>query len=60
LHRALLKVRPLPAASGLKRVFVAAMLEGIDAGWKLAEFSSRIGAFFCTNGTAADGLDFAY
>jgi hypothetical protein len=27
---------------------VAAMLEHIDAGWKLAEFSSRTGCFFCT------------
>jgi hypothetical protein len=50
MHRAVLEVRPLPAGTDLKRVFAAAMLEWMDAGWKLSEFGSRIGAFFCTRG----------
>jgi hypothetical protein len=29
---------------------VAAMLERIDAGWQLKEFSSRTGVFSCTRG----------
>jgi len=36
-----LEVRPLAAGTDLKRVFIAAMLERIDAGWLLGEFSSR-------------------
>ena len=48
MHNAVLEVRPLPVGVDLKRVFVAAMLEWIDAGWKLSEFSSRTGVFFCT------------
>jgi hypothetical protein len=48
MHRGLLEARLLPAGTDLKRSFVAAMLEWIDAGWKLGEFSSRIGTFFCT------------
>jgi hypothetical protein len=31
--------------------FVAAMLECIDAGWQLGEFSSMGGTFFCMRGT---------
>jgi hypothetical protein len=46
----LLEVRPLPAGTDLKRVFVAAMLERIDAGWQLGEFSSRGGSVFFTRG----------
>lgn len=51
MHRAVLEVRPLPLGANLKRVFVAAMLEWIDSGWQLSEFSSRAGIFFCTMGT---------
>ena len=51
IHRAVLEVRPLPAGTNVKRVFVATMLEWMDAGLKLAEFSSRTGTFFCTKGT---------
>jgi hypothetical protein len=47
---ALLEARLLPAGSDLKRAFVAAMLEWIDAGWQLKEFSSRTGVFFCDKG----------
>jgi hypothetical protein len=51
MHGALLESRPLAAGSDLKRAFVAAMLEWIDAGWRLEEFSSTGGVFFCTRGT---------
>jgi hypothetical protein len=47
---ALLEVRALPAGSDLKRIFVAAMLERIDARWRLGEFSSRGGSVFFTRG----------
>jgi hypothetical protein len=50
MHRRVLEVRQLPPGADLKRAFVAAMLEWIDAGWQLKEFSSRGGAFFCTRG----------
>lgn len=50
MHGSLLETRPLPAGSDLKRVFVAAMLTWIDAGWQLGEFTSRSGTFFCTRG----------
>jgi hypothetical protein len=50
MHGALLEARLLPPGSDLKRAFVAAMLEWIDTGWQLAEFSSRVGTFFCTRG----------
>jgi len=49
MHSAVLEV-PLPADTNVKRVFIAAMLEWIDAGWEIAEFSSRAGVFFCTKG----------
>jgi hypothetical protein len=50
MYGALLEVRELPAGADLKRVFVAAILEWMDAGWKLKEFSSRTGVFFCDRG----------
>lgn len=45
-----LKARALDACTDPKRVFVVAMLERIDAGWRLGEFSSTGGVFFCTRG----------
>lgn len=45
-----LESRLLPGGTGLRRAFVVAMLEHIDAGWQLGEFSSRGGSFFCTRG----------
>jgi hypothetical protein len=51
MHRALLESRPLPAGSDLKRTFIIAMLDHIDAGWLLGEFSSTGAVFFCTRGT---------
>ena len=47
---ALLESRQLPAGTALKRLYVATMLEWIDAGWQLGEFSSIGGTFFCTRG----------
>jgi hypothetical protein len=51
MHNALLEARLLPPGSDLKRAFVAAMLEWIDAGWQLGELSSTSGVFFCARGT---------
>src|ERR1017187_5559605 len=48
MHNALLEARLLPPGTDLKRAFVAAMLEWIDAGWQLGELSSRSVHFFCT------------
>jgi hypothetical protein len=47
---ATLEVRPIPAGADLKRVLIAAMLEWLDAGWQLGEFSSTVGGFFCRKG----------
>jgi hypothetical protein len=47
MHRTVLEARTLPAGADLTRALVAAMLEHIDAGWRLGEFSSRTGFFFC-------------
>ena len=48
MHRRVLEVRQLPPGADLKRTFIAAMLEWIDAGWQLGEFSSRSVHFFRT------------
>jgi hypothetical protein len=50
MHGKLLEARRLPPGSDLKRAFVTGMLEWIDAGWQLGEFSSTGGTFFCTRG----------
>lgn len=50
MHGALLESRLLPAGSDLKRAFVAAMLDHIDAGWLRGEFSWTGAVFFCTRG----------
>jgi hypothetical protein len=57
MHGAVLEARLLPPGSDLKRAFVAAMLEWIDAGWQIKEFSSRTGVFFCNMG-ALSGVRF--
>jgi hypothetical protein len=46
----LLEARHVPPGAHLKRAFIAAMLEYIDAGWDIAEFKSRTGVFFPTKG----------
>lgn len=50
MYGAVLEVRQLPPGADLKRTFIAAMLEWIDAGWQIKEFSSRTGVFFCSRG----------
>jgi hypothetical protein len=47
MHRTVLEARQLPVGADLKRALVSAMLAHIDAGWRLGEFSSRTGFFFC-------------
>jgi hypothetical protein len=42
--------REIPAGADLRRYFVAAMLDWMDAGWTLGEFSSVTPTFFCTRG----------
>jgi hypothetical protein len=42
--------RLLNPGADLKRALVATMLEHLDAGWHLGEFSSRTGFFFCAKG----------
>jgi hypothetical protein len=48
MHQAVLEARLLTLGTNLKRTFVAAMLEWIDSGWELGEFSSVGGTFFCS------------
>jgi hypothetical protein len=40
MHGVVLESRHVPPGANLKRTFVAAMLEWINAGWQLREFSS--------------------
>lgn len=47
MHGSIIESRQLPAGADLKRVFLLAMLEWLDAGWTLAEFSSASAVFFC-------------
>lgn len=49
-HGAVLEKRVIAGGTDLKRLFVSAMLEAIDAGWHLEEFSSCAGSFFCSRG----------
>jgi hypothetical protein len=49
MHNAILTVRPLPPETDLRRTFIQAMLEWTDAGFHIAEFSSRAGVFFGKN-----------
>jgi hypothetical protein len=57
MHGKVLEARLMPPGSDLKRVFVAAMLEWIDAGWQLGEFSSTAGIFYCTRGSERRQID---
>lgn len=50
MHGKVSESRQLHHGSDLKRAFVAAMLEHIDAGRELGEFSSTGDVFFCTKG----------
>ena len=53
LYAAQLEARELLPVADLKRAFVEAIFKQLDAGWKLKEFSSRTGTFFCDRGAAA-------
>jgi hypothetical protein len=57
MYGKLLEARLLPPGSDLKRTFVAAMLEWMDAGWQLGEFSSTAGIFYCTRGSERRQID---
>jgi hypothetical protein len=59
MHRRVLEVRQLAPGADLKRAFIAAMLEWIDAGWQLREFSSRTGVFFCNKGIERRQIEIA-
>ena len=48
---AVLDSEELAPSADLARRLVLAMIEWLDAGWKLGEFSSTAGTFFCTRGT---------
>lgn len=47
MHGSLIEAREIPRESDLRRIFIAAMLEWMDAGWRLGEFSSVSATFFC-------------
>ena len=47
---AVLDSQEIAAGADLVRAFVAAMLAWLDDGWRLGEFSSTAGTFFCTRG----------
>jgi len=47
MHGTVIESRELPAGADLRRMFILAMLQWIDAGWGLGEFSSTSAAFFC-------------
>jgi len=48
MHRTVLEARQLESTANLTRTLVAAMLEYIDTGWTLGEFSSSTAFLFCT------------
>jgi hypothetical protein len=50
-HGAIVESREIAAGVDLKRLFIASMLEWIDGGWTVCEFSSASAAFFCTGVT---------
>lgn len=51
MHRSVIKSNPIAPGTDLKRLFIASMLEWIDEGWTIAEFTSTTGTFFCSRGT---------
>jgi len=57
MHGAILEVRQLPPGTHLKRAFLQAMLDYIDAGWEIAEFRSRTGVFFAQCATDRHQVD---
>jgi hypothetical protein len=57
MRGAILEVRKLPPGTHLKRTFLQAMLDYIDAGWEIAEFKSRTGVFFAQCATDRHQVD---
>lgn len=50
MHGSVVESHQLAPGADLKRFFIESMLKWIDAGWKIGEFTSTSGAFFCTRG----------
>ena len=50
MQQAVLEARRLDTGADLKRAFIAAILEHIDAGWQIGDFGSRSTTFFCDKG----------
>jgi hypothetical protein len=50
-HSSILESRELAPDIDLRRLFVASILEWIDDGWTVGEFSSVGAAFFCSRST---------
>jgi hypothetical protein len=57
MRGAVLEVRILPPGTHLQRTFIQAMLDYIDAGWEIAEFTSRTGVFFAQRGGDRHQID---
>ena len=51
------ETREIPAGADLRRLFVATLLEWMDDGWQLGEFSSVAPTFFCTRGSKRRMVD---
>jgi hypothetical protein len=50
-HGSILESRELAPDIDLKRLFVASILEWMDGGWAVREFSSASAVFFCARST---------
>ena len=47
MHGTVIESRELPTGADVKREFIVAMLQWLDDGWKLGEFSSASATLFC-------------
>jgi hypothetical protein len=50
MHGSVVESHQLAPDADLKHFFIETMLKWIDAGWKIGEFTSTSGTFFCTRG----------
>jgi hypothetical protein len=50
-HGSIIESRELATDIDLRRLFVASILEWMDGGWTIGEFSSASAAFFCARST---------
>ena len=50
-YGSILESRALAPEIDLKRLFIASILEWMDGGWTVGEFSSASAAFFCARST---------